>query len=156
MHGGDSLIEKRLKSYSFDRHRLQSLEDQLATLPMLRSSSDFTERIDTGGAVSRPVEALIEKREAIEERIKDLRRRLIPMEHFLAFLREAEPELMILFERRYIRNTPWDVVADEVGLSLRAAKKLREKLLTLAASFMDDCTSLAPSSHHKDTIDAIL
>ena len=136
------MIEKRLKSYSFDRHRLQSLEDQLATLPLLRSSSDFSERIDTGGAVSSPVEALVEKREAIEERIRELRRRLIPVEHFLAFLAEAEPELMILFERRYIRNTPWDVVADEVGLSLRAAKKLREKLLHLAASFMEDvqCT----------------
>ena len=131
------MIEKRLKSYSFDRHRLQSLEDQLATLPLLRSSSDFSERIDTGG-VSSPVEALVEKREAIEARIKELRRRLIPMEHFLAFLREAEPELHILFERRYIRNTPWNVVADEVGLSLRAAKKLREKLLHLAASFMED------------------
>jgi len=136
MHGGDSLIEKRLKSYSFDRHRLQSLEDQLATLPLLRSSSDFSERIDTGGAVSSPVEALVEKREAIEARIKELRRRLIPVEHFLAFLREAEPELMILFERRYIRNTPWDVVADEVGLSLRAAKKLREKLLAIAFDFL--------------------
>ena len=132
------MIEKRLKSYSFDRHRLQSLEDQLATLPLLRSSSDFSERIDTGGAVSSPVEALVEKREAIEERIRELRRRLIPVEHFLAFLAEAEPELHILFERRYIRNTPWDVVADEVGLSLRAAKKLREKLLHLAASFMED------------------
>ena len=138
MHGGDSLIEKRLKSYSFDRHRLQSLEDQLATLPLLRSSSDFSERIDTGGAVSSPVEALVEKREAIEARIRELRRKLIPVEHFLAFLAEAEPELMILFERRYIRNTPWDVVADEIGLSLRAAKKLREKLLHLAASFMED------------------
>ena len=136
MHGGDSLIEKRLKSYSFDRHRLQSLEDQLATLPMLRSSSDFTERVDTGGAVSSPVEALVEKREAIEARIKELRRKLIPVEHFLAFLAEAEPVLHLLFERRYIRNTPWDVVADEVGLSLRAAKKLREKLLVIASNFL--------------------
>ena len=130
------MIEKRLKSYSFDRHKLQSLEDQLATLPLLRSSSDFSERIDTGGAVSSPVEALVEKREAIEARIRELRRKLIPMEHFLAFLREAEPELHILFERRYIRNTPWNVVADEVGLSLRAAKKLREKLLVIASNFL--------------------
>ena len=130
------MIEKRLKSYSFDRHRLQSLEDQLATLPLLRSSSDFSERIDTGGAVSSPVEALVERREALEAKIKELRRRLIPVEHFLAFLAEAEPELMILFERRYIRNTPWDVVADEVGLSLRAAKKLREKLLVIASEFL--------------------
>lgn len=130
------MIEKRLKSYSFDRHRLQSLEDQLATLPLLRSSSDFTERIDRGGAVSSPVEALVERREALEAKIKELRRRLIPVEHFLAFLAEAEPELMILFERRYIRNTPWDVVADEVGLSLRAAKKLREKLLVIASEFL--------------------
>jgi len=136
MHGGDSLIEKRLKSYSFDRHRLQSLEDQLATLPLLRSSSDFSERIDTGGAVSSPVEALVEKREAIEARIKELRRRLIPVEHFLAFLREAEPELMILFERRYIRNVPWNLVGEELGLSLRAAKKLREKLLAIAFDFL--------------------
>jgi len=136
MHGGDSLIEKRLKSYSFDRHRLQSLEDQLATLPLLRSSSDFTERIDTGGAVSSPVEALVEKREAIEARIKELRRRLIPVEHFLAFLAEAEPELHILFERRYIRNVPWNLVGEELGLSLRAAKKLREKLLAIAFDFL--------------------
>ena len=132
------MIEKRLKSYSFDRHRLQSLEDQLATLPLLRSSSDFSERIDTGGAVSSPVEALVEKREAIEARIKELRRKLIPVQHLLNFLRETEPVLHLLFERRYIRNTPWDVVADEVGLSLRAAKKLRERLLSLAASFMED------------------
>ena len=130
------MIEKRLKSYSFDRHRLQSLEDQLATLPLLRSSSDFSERIDTGGAVSSPVEALVEKREAIEARIKELRRRLIPVEHFLAFLREAEPELMILFERRYIRNVPWNLVGEELGLSLRAAKKLREKLLAIAFDFL--------------------
>ena len=136
--GGDDVIEKRLKSYSFDRHRLQSLEDQLATLPLLRSSSDFSERIDTGGAVSSPVEALVEKREAIEARIKELRRKLIPVQHLLNFLRETEPVLHLLFERRYIRNTPWDVVADEVGLSLRAAKKLRERLLSLAASFMED------------------
>ena len=136
MHGGDSLIEKRLKSYSFDRHRLQSLEDQLATLPLLRSSSDFSERIDTGGAVSSPVEALVEKREAIEARIKELRRRLIPVEHFLAFLREAEPVLHLLFERRYIRNVPWNLVGEELGLSLRAAKKLREKLLVIASNFL--------------------
>lgn len=130
------MIEKRLKSYSFDRHRLQSLEDQLATLPLLRSSSDFSERIDTGGAVFSPVEALVEKREAIEARIKELRRKLIPMEHFLAFLAEAEPVLHLLFERRYIRNIPWDVVANEIGLSLRAAKKLREKLLAIAFDFL--------------------
>lgn len=130
------MVEKRLRSYSFDRHRLQSLEDQLATLPLLRSSSDFTERVDTGGAVSSPVEALIEKREAIEERIKDLRRKLIPVEHFLAFLREAEPVMLQAFELRYIKNTPWDIVADEVGLSLRAAKKLREKLLAIAFDFL--------------------
>ena len=136
MHGGDSLIEKRLKSYSFDRHRLQSLEDQLATLPLLRSSSDFTERIDTGGAVFSPVEALVEKREAIEARIKELRRRLIPMEHFLAFLAEAEPTMLHAFELRYIKNTPWDIVANEIGLSLRAAKKLREKLLAIAFDFL--------------------
>ena len=130
------MIEKRLRSYSFDRHRLQSLEDQLATLPLLRSSSDFTERVDTGGAVSSPVEALVEKREAIEARIKELRRRLIPVQHLLNFLRETEPVLHLLFERRYLRNTPWDVVADEVGLSLRAAKKLREKLLAIAFDFL--------------------
>ena len=130
------MIEKRLKSYSFDRHRLQSLEDQLATLPMLRSSSDFTERIDTGGAVFSPVEALVEKREAIEARIKELRRRLIPMEHFLAFLAEAEPTMLHAFELRYIKNTPWDIVANEIGLSLRAAKKLREKLLAIAFDFL--------------------
>jgi len=130
------VIEKRLKSYSFDRHRLQSLEDQLATLPLLRSSSDFSERIDTGGAVSSPVEALVEKREAIEERIRELRRRLIPVEHFLAFLAEAEPVLHLLFERRYIRNVPWNLVGEELGLSLRAAKKLREKLLVIASNFL--------------------
>ena len=130
------MIEKRLKSYSFDRHRLQSLEDQLATLPMLRSSSDFSEWIDTGGAVSSPVEALVEKREAIEARIKELRRKLIPVQHLLNFLRETEPVLHLLFERRYIRNIPWDVVANEIGLSLRAAKKLREKLLAIAFDFL--------------------
>ena len=130
------MIEKRLRSYSFDRHRLQSLEDQLATLPLLRSSSDFSERVDTGGAVFSPVEALIEKREAIEARIKELRRRLIPVEHFLAFLAEAEPVLHLLFERRYIRNVPWNLVGEELGLSLRAAKKLREKLLAIAFDFL--------------------
>ena len=130
------MIEKRLKSYSFDRHRLQSLEDQLATLPLLRSSSDFSERIDTGGAVFSPVEALVEKREAIEARIKELRRKLIPVEHFLAFLAEAEPVLLLLFERRYIRNVPWNLVGEELGLSLRAAKKLREKLLAIAFDFL--------------------
>ena len=130
------MVEKRLKSYSFDRHRLQSLEDQLATLPMLRSSSDFSEWVDTGGSVSNPVEALIEKREAIEARIKDLRRKLIPVQHLLNFLRETEPVLHLLFERRYIRNIPWDVVANEIGLSLRAAKKLREKLLAIAFDFL--------------------
>ena len=130
------MIEKRLKSYSFDRHRLQSLEDQLATLPLLRSSSDFSERIDTGGAVFSPVEALVEKREAIEARIEELRRKLIPVQHLLNFLRETEPVLHLLFERRYIRNMPWDVVANEIGLSLRAAKKLREKLLAIAFDFL--------------------
>ena len=130
------MIEKRLKSYSFDRHRLQSLEDQLATLPLLRSSSDFSEWVDTGGSVSNPVEALIEKREAIEARIKELRRKLIPVQHLLNFLRETEPVLHLLFERRYIRNIPWDVVANEIGLSLRAAKKLREKLLVIASNFL--------------------
>ena len=136
MHGGGILVEKRLKSYSFDRHRLQSLEDQLATLPMLRSSSDFSERIDTGGSVSNPVEALIEKREAIEARIKELRRKLIPVQHLLNFLRETEPVLHLLFERRYIRNVPWNLVGEELGLSLRAAKKLREKLLAIAFDFL--------------------
>jgi len=138
MHGGDSLIEKRLKSYSFDRHRLQSLEDQLATLPMLRSSSDFSERVDTGGSVSNPVEALIEKREAIEARIKDLRRRLIPMEHFLAFLREAEPVMLHAFELRYIKNTPWDIVAEAIGLSTPASKRMRKQLIEYATGFFAD------------------
>ena len=86
--------------------------------------------------MSSPVEALVEKREAIEARIRELRRRLIPVEHFLAFLAEAEPELMILFERRYIRNVPWNLVGEELGLSLRAAKKLREKLLAIAFDFL--------------------
>jgi len=79
---------------------------------------------------------LVEKREAIEARIKELRRRLIPVEHFLAFLREAKPELMILFERRYVRNIPWNLIGEELGLSLRAAKKLREKLLVIASEFL--------------------
>ena len=138
MHGGDSLIEKRLRSYSFDRHRLQSLEDQLATLPLLRSSSDFTERVDTGGAVSSPVEALVEKREAIEARIKELRRRLIPMEHFLAFLREAEPTMLHAFELRYIKNTPWDIVAEAIGLSTPASKRLRKQMIEYATGFFAD------------------
>lgn len=114
------------------------MEDQLATLPMLRSSSDFSERIDTGGSVSNPVEALIEKREAIEARIKDLRRRLIPMEHFLAFLREAEPTMLQAFELRYIKNTPWDIVAEAIGLSTPASKRMRKQLIEYATGFFAD------------------
>lgn len=134
------MIEKRLKSYSFDRHRLQSLEEQLATLPLLRSSSDFyfSERIDTGGAVSSPVEALVEKREAIEARIKELRRKLIPMEHFLSFLRASEPIMLQAFELRYVKNTPWNIVAESIGLSTPASKRLRKQMIEYATGFFAD------------------
>ena len=88
--------------------------------------------------MSSPVEALVEKREAIEARIKELRRKLIPVEHFLAFLAEAEPVMLQAFELRYIKNTPWDIVAEAIGLSTPASKRLRKQMIEYATGFFAD------------------
>lgn len=89
-------VEREFYAYSRNLHHLETLEDRRSDLAVLRSPSEFRERVDTGGAYSDPIWQYIEAQEELEEEIARYRLRVRPILHMLDHLGESRPELVRL------------------------------------------------------------
>ena len=49
------MVEKEFRDYSYRLHQIENLEQRRKSLSVVRSSSDFAERVDTGTNYSDPV-----------------------------------------------------------------------------------------------------
>jgi len=129
-------VEREFYNYTENCRYLESLEERKKCVPAFRSSSGFSERVDTGGSVSDPVSIWFEKIEFLEEEIARFRIRTIPVAKMLAYLEECEPELCRLFYLRYVQQNKWITVETEMGMSEKARRTLRKKLVSKGARFL--------------------
>lgn len=131
-----SAVESELYAYTENCFKLESLEDQKEMVPILRSTSEFSERVDTGGAHSDPVSRWVESQDTIERKIAILRMRVGPISKLLAYLESYEQEMFRLFRLKYVEQKTWALVDMELGLSERSRQRLRRKLVIKGARFL--------------------
>jgi hypothetical protein len=130
-------IERAFYGYTEDCRYLESLEDRKACLPAFRSSSEFTERVDTGTGYSDPVSIWFEKLEFLEEEIAKIKIRIIPICKLLEYLSQCEPEMFQLFNLRYVRRLPWLEIEGEMSMTERTCRRLRARLVLKGAKFFN-------------------
>lgn len=129
-------VERAFYDYTENCRYLESLEERKKCVPAFRSSSDFSERVDSGNSVSDPVSIWFEKIESLEEEIARFRLLTIPVAKMLAYLEECEPELCRLFHLRYVQQNKWITVETDMGMSEKARRTLRKKLVYKGARFL--------------------
>ena len=129
-------VEREFYAYSRNIHHLETLEDRRSDLAVLRSPSEFRERVDSGGAYSNPIWQYIEAQEDLEEEIARYRLRVRPIMHMLDHLGESRAELVRLFDLKYRRQLAWATVEEEMSVSERTRKRLRHALVVCGARFL--------------------
>lgn len=129
-------VEREFYSYSSNLHRLGTLEDRRTDLSVLRSPSDFKERVDSGGGYSDPIWMYIERQEELEEEIAVYRLRVRPIQHMLAFLAEGRPDYVRMFDLKYRQQEKWPNVEYEMGISESTRKRMRRFLVLCGARFL--------------------
>lgn len=134
-------VEREFYSHSYNLHHLETLEDRRSDLAVLRSPSEFRERVDTGGAYSDPIWQYIEAQEELEEEIARYRLRVRPILHMLDHLGESRPDLVRMFDLRYRRQMSWIAVEGEMAVSERTRKRLRHSLVVCGARFLGYLTA---------------
>lgn len=128
-------VEREFYAFSFNVHHLQTLEDRRSDLAVLRSPSDFDERVD-GGAYSNPIWQYIEAQEEMDEEIARYRLRVQPIRYMLQHLDERDPEMAKFFEMKYQHQLPWNIVDRTMGLSESTRKRMRRRLVICGARFL--------------------
>lgn len=131
-----SPVEREFYAFSSNLRRLETLEDRRSDLSVLRSPSDFKERVDSGGGYSDPIWMYIERQEELEEEIAIYRLRVRPVQHMLAYLGEARPDYVRLFELKYRQQQKWPTVEREMGISESTRKRIRRSLVFWGARFL--------------------
>ncbi|NCC57556.1 MAG: hypothetical protein EOM17_08005 [Synergistales bacterium] len=129
-------VEREFYSYTENCRYLETLEERKKNLPTVRSSSDFNERVDTGTNYSDPVSIWFEKVEFLEEQIARYRLRTIPISKMLLYLEDCEPEMLRLFNLRYVQQKKWVLVEAEMGLSEKVRFQMRKRLILKGARFI--------------------
>ena len=89
-----------------------------------------------GGGYSDPIWMYIERQEALEEEIAIYRLRVRPIQYMLAFLGEANPDHVKLFELKYRQRLKWPSVEMEMGISESTRKRMRRFLVLCGARFL--------------------
>jgi len=129
-------VEREFYAFSSNLHHLGNLENRKSNLSVLRSPSYFKERVDVGGGYSDPIWMYIERQEALEEEIAIYRLRVRPIQYMLAFLDEANPDHVKLFELKYRQRLKWPSVEMEMGISESTRKRMRRFLVLCGARFL--------------------
>ena len=129
-------VERIFHNYAEDCRYLESLEERKNALPIVKSSSNFSERVDLGNGYSDPVSTWFEKVEFFEEQILRCRMKVIPVGKMLEYLHESEPEMYDLFHWYYIKKLKWYAVEAEMGISEKVRRRLRKALVMKGVRFI--------------------
>jgi len=130
-------VEREFYSYTENCRYLESLELRKQCIPAFRSSSDFTERVDTGTNYSDPVSIWFEKVEFLEEEIARYRLRTIPISKMLSYLEDCEPDMLLLFQCRYIKKMTWFQIEGEMCIERSTCNRIRHRLVAKGARFLN-------------------
>ena len=130
-------VERAFYRYTEDCKYLESLEDRKATLPAFKSASDLSERVNTGGSYSDPVSIWFENLEFLEGEIARTRLRTIPIAKLLEYLKECEPDMLTLFQCRYVKKMTWFQIEEEMCLDKRSCQRIRNALVTKGGRFLN-------------------
>ena len=129
-------VEREFYGYSYNVNQLQNLIDRQRCLDVVRSGSDFQERVDTGNTFSDPISMWFEQVEFLDEQIAKCRLRTAPIQHMLTHLSEQHPELVTLFDLRYRQKHTWIEIQDAMAISERTRWRLRKGLVRTGARFL--------------------
>lgn len=129
-------VEREFYGYSYNVNQLQTLIDRQKCLDVMRSTSDFRERVDTGNTFSDPISMWFEQVEFLDEQIAKCRLRTTPIQHMLTHLSEQYPELVTLFDMRYKQKHTWIEIQDAMAISERTRRRMRKGLVRIGARFL--------------------
>ena len=130
-----SLVEKEFRDFSYHLHKLETLVAKRDSLSIVRSSSDFSERVDTGGRASCPTEFWYEEHEFLDEQIARHRLHVIPIQKLLDYLEESRPEYVELFHLRYRERRSWPAVEEALSISRPTRDRMRKEIVLTGARF---------------------
>ncbi len=130
------MVEKEFRDYSYRLHQIENLEQRRKNLSVVRSSSDFAERVDTGNRVSSPIEMWIEQQEFFDEQIARHRLHVEPITQLLSYFQEFKPEMVKFFELRYKQRVGWPMVEEGLAISTATRNRMRKELILTGARFL--------------------
>ena len=131
-----AMVEKEFRDYSYRLHQIENLEHRRKNLSVVRSSSDFAERVDTGNRVSSPIEMWIEQQEFFDEQIAGHRLHVEPITQLLSYFQEFKPEMVKFFELRYKQRVGWPMVEEGLAISTPTRNRMRKELILTGARFL--------------------
>lgn len=126
-------VESCLYNYRENRERLDLKRLELRNIPLLRSTTDYQERVDSGVSMSEPVAVIMLRIESIEEDIRRLEKKTEPVIRLLFTLREQRSPLVDLLDYRYFQQLPWDRCLELLHVSRGTFKTWRVRLIEKAA-----------------------
>ena len=130
------MVEKEFRDYSYRLHQIENLIQRRRNISVVRSSSDFAERVDTGNRVSSPIEMWIEQQEFFDEQIARHRLHVEPISQLLSYFQEFKPDMVKFFELRYRQRIGWPMVEEALAISTRTKDRMRSELILTGARFL--------------------
>ena len=131
-----AMVEREFRDYSYRLHQIENLEQRRKNLSVVRSSSDFAERVDTGNRVGSPIEMWIEQQEFFDEQIARHRLHVEPITQLLRHFQEFKPDMVEFFELRYMQRLGWPMVEEGIAISTPTRNRMRKELILTGARFL--------------------
>lgn len=129
-------VESCLYNYRENRERLDLKRLELRNIPLLRSTTDYQERVNAGIMISEPVAVIMLRIESIEEDIRRLEKKTEPVTRLIFTLREQRSPLVDLLDYRYFQQLPWDRCLELLHVSRGTFKSWRVRLIEKAARML--------------------
>lgn len=129
-------VESCLYNYRENRERLDLKRLELRNIPLLRSTTDYQERVNAGIMTSEPVAVIMLRIESIEEDIRRLEKKTEPVTRLIFTLREQRSPLVDLLDYRYFQQLPWDRCLELLHVSRGTFKLWRVRLIEKAARML--------------------
>ncbi|MEA4876817.1 MAG: hypothetical protein VB083_02805 [Aminobacterium sp.] len=129
-------VESCLYNYRENRERLDLKRLELRNIPLLRSTTDYQERVNAGIMTSEPVAVIMLRIESIEEDIRRLEKKTEPVTRLIFTLREQRSPLVDLLDYRYFQQLPWDRCLELLHVSRGTFKSWRVRLIEKAARML--------------------
>lgn len=125
-------VEQCLREYDENQATLEQRRWDRQNLPLFADPS--SDRVQ-GGDVSEPVFSQLLRIEDIDEEIRKLESRVIPIQRGLEIIEKKRPHLLPILDR-YFQKKPWKEIRADMNCSRKVVDSLKAQMIGLFARLL--------------------